>query len=237
MALVYEYFMFAGKSSEDFQAHISGSGTYNAPQRDISNISVPGRNGDLHIDNGRYNNIDITYPAFITDDFDHNFSALKAFLSSQGGYKVLADSYHPDHFRLAAFKSALRPKMSPRNLSGSFDIVFDCDPRMFLKAGTHKKEFTEAGTIMNPTLYTALPLIRVYGTGSIRIGSVTVNITTANEYTDIDSEIEEAYKGSTNCNNNITLIDGRFPKLEPGDNAISMRDVTRMIITPRWWTV
>ena len=79
MGLVYEYLTFAGRSSEDFKAHISGSGTFVSPTRDVESIAVPGRNGDLHIDQGRYENINITYPAFITEDFEKKYSALKEF--------------------------------------------------------------------------------------------------------------------------------------------------------------
>ena len=88
----------------------------------------------------------------------------------------------------------------------------------------------------NPTMYTALPLIKAYGTGTLTISGISVTVTTASEYTDIDSEIEEAYKGSTSCNMNIILSNGEFPKFQPGINTVSFTGFSRLEITPRWWT-
>ena len=50
------YFTFDGKTSTDFGMYISGSGTYNAPERDVTTYNIPGRNGDLIVDNGRFLN-------------------------------------------------------------------------------------------------------------------------------------------------------------------------------------
>ncbi len=237
MEIMRQYFTYNGKSSKDFEVWISGSGVYNSPGRDIDTIAVPGRNGDLTIDNGRFFNIDIVYPAFIFESFLSNFSAFKAYMASIRGYKRLEDTYHPDHYRLARFKSELQPEMNVHNKIGSFDLVFDCDPRRFLKTGEVPFMLTSAGTIKNPTQFDSLPLIRAYGTGTLTIGDCSVVISTANVYTDIDCEAQEAYKGSTNCNNNIILGNGEFPKLSPGNNSISFTGLTQVDITPRWWTV
>lgn len=235
MGVVYQYFTFNGKSSRDFEVWISGSGTFNAPRRDVESIAVPGRNGNLHIDNGRFDNIEITYPAFIVKAFRQNFDAFKAYMNAQSGYKVLRDSYHPEYYRKARFAGELQPEMTTLNREGTFDIVFDCDPRRFMISGEKLRQFT-GETIMNPTLFSSKPLIRVYGTGTLRVNDISVVISNADEYTDINSEIEEAYKGSVNCNGNITLTDGEFPVLKPGSNSISYTG-NRIDIAPNWWTV
>lgn len=235
MGLVYEYLTFAGRSSEDFKAHISGSGTFVSPTRDVESIAVPGRNGDLHIDRGRYNNTNITYPAFITEDFEKNYSALKAFLLSQIGYKILADSYHPDHYRRARFTGNITPRMTTLNRAGDFELSFDCDPRMFLKSGDNPIRINTSGEIFNRTMFPSKPLIRAYGTGTLTIGDVSIVITSANVYTDIDCELQEAYKGNVSCNSNITLEDGAFPELAPDINQITYSGIIDII--PKWWTV
>lgn len=51
----------------------------------------------------------------------------------------------------------------------------------------------------------------------------------------LDSEIQEAYKGTTSQNNHMS---GEFPKLLSGMNAISWTgNVTRIVISPRWRTL
>lgn len=235
MGVVYEYLTFAGKSSEDFKAHISGSGTFVSPTRDMESIAVPGRNGDLHIDKGRFNNINITYPAFITENFEENYSALKAFLLSQIGYKTLADSYHMDHYRRARFTGNITPRMTTLNRAGDFELSFDCDPRMFLQSGDKPIRIRTSGEIFNRTMYASKPLIRAYGTGTLTIGDVSIVITSADEYTDIDCELQEAYKGNVSCNSNIILEDGVFPELAPDINQITYSG--NLDIIPKWWTV
>ena len=108
-----------------------------------------------------------------------------------------------------------------------------------LKAGEKPVEFTAAGSILNKQLTETKPLIRAYGTGSFSIGGVAIQITSANGYTDIDCDLQEAYKDTlaTNCNANIVLTNGVFPTLKSGSNAITLSGITKLIITPRWWVL
>lgn len=237
MGLAFEYLTYNGKSSRDFDVCISGNGVYNTPARDVEAIAIPGRNGDLHIENERFENVSITYPAYITKNFAENFDAFKAYLLSQRGYKRLMDSYAPDFYRLASYSNAIAPEMTPLNRWGKFDVTFDCDPRRFLVSGDKVVAFSANGSIKNPTLYNALPFIRAYGTGYFEISGVRVTITSASTYTDIDCELQEAYKGSTNCNGNITLNNGEFPKLIPGVNQVTISGLSRIELSSRWWTI
>lgn len=231
------YFTFAGKSSTDFGVWIGGESTYKTPNRDIETIAVAGRDGTLSFDNGRFENIDITYPAFIVDNFDVNFGALKAYLFSKRGYQRLQDTYHPEYFRKARYNSTIEPEMTQLNRHGKFNLTFDCDPRRFLVSGETPIDFTEDGAIMNFTLYDAKPLIRVYGTGTFGIGDTTITITEANEYTDIDCDLMDAYKGSTNCNSNIVLNSGSFPTLPNGESGVTLDGITSLTIYPRFYTI
>ena len=106
-----------------------------------------------------------------------------------------------------------------------------------VKNGNQLIAINSASSIFNQYEERALPLIRAYGTGSFTIGDVTVQITSANSYTDIDCETMEAYKDTmaTNCNGNIVLTNGEFPYLDPGTNSISMSGITQLDIYPRWW--
>lgn len=229
-----QWLTFNGKSSKDFGVYISGLNTYNAPERDVEVLSIPGKNGDLTIDNGRYKNITVSYPAFIYDQFDQNIEGLRNYLLSQSGYKRLEDTYHPEEFRLGRFRGEFSAKVVDWLEAGEFDLEFDCYPQRFLKSGEQPLTFTAAGSIHNEYM-PSKPLIRAYGTGSFTISGVSVQITTANEYTDIDCELMEAYKGSTNCNGNIVLTNGTFPVLNQGDNSVGISGLTRIEITPRWW--
>ena len=233
------YFTFDGKKSSDYGVYISGSHVYDAPERDETKIEIPGRNGELTIDNGRYKNQPLKDPAFIIEDFDPNIEGLRNYLMSKRGYFRLEDTYHPQEYRLAKWSGGLEVEPDASNhLAGSFELNFSCYPQRFLKSGELPIEITGASSIYNPYVNTALPLIRAYGTGSFSIGGVTVQITAANSYTDIDCDLQEAYKDTlaTNKNSNVRIT-GEFPSLKPGNNAITLSGITRLIITPRWWVI
>jgi len=127
--------------------------------------------------------------------------------------------------------------MTTLNRAGSFELKFDCDPRRFLKDGEQAIEVDDDITLINRTEYEAKPLVRAYGTGMFTIGGTTVQIVRADGYTDIDCDLQEAFKGTVNCNNNIVLTDGKFPELAVGNNEISFTGLTKLEITPRWWSV
>lgn len=231
------YLTFGKINTKNFNAFVSGESTFVTAERDIEVIPIPGRNGTLSVDNGRFHNISIVYPCFIVDSFRANYDALRAAFLSESGYNKLIDTYDPDHYRRARCTAAIDPEMTQLNRHGKFDLAFDCDPRRFLVSGDKIVTFSANGSIKNPTLYNALPFIRAYGTGYFEISGVRVTITSASTYTDIDCELQEAYKGSTNCNGNITLNNGEFPKLIPGVNQVTISGLSRIELSPRWWTI
>ena len=231
------YLTFGKINTKNFNAFVSGESTFVTAERDIEVIPIPGRNGTLSVDNGRFHNVSIVYPCFIVDSFRANYDALRAAFLSESGYNKLIDTYDPDHYRRARYTAAIDPEMTQLNRHGKFDLAFDCDPRRFLVSGDKVVTFSANGSIKNPTLYNALPFIRAYGTGYFEISGVRVTITSANTYTDIDCELQEAYKGSTNCNGNITLDNGEFPKLIPGINQVTISGISRIELMSRWWTI
>lgn len=232
-----EHFVYNGKSSREYGIVINEHTGYSSPERDFTTVEVPGMDGDLTLDNGRYKNIIMTYKCGIANGFAAKISAMRAWLCSNIGYHRLEDSYHPDYYRIARISGTMEPTSFARARAGQFDIQFDCKPQRFLKSGEESYTFTGTGKIVNPTLYNALPLIRVYGTGTLGIGSTTITISAANTYTDIDCAIQDAYKEATNCNGNIVLNSGNFPVLKPGENGISLSGISRIELTPRWWTI
>lgn len=231
------YITFDNKDLRDFGVYISGSNVFNAPERAYNEITIPGRNGTLLGSERRLENIPVVYPAFIYANFKVNVAGLRSFLLSRVGYKRLIDSYHPDEFRLGYYSSGLDAEITSKLDAGQFDLTFNCKPQRFLVSGETPITFTGSGTINNPTLFNAQPFIRVYGTGSITVNGVTITISEADGYTDIDCEIMEAYKGTVLKNYAISLDSTDFPVLSAGVNEITLNGVTSAIITPRWWTL
>ena len=123
------------------------------------------------------------------------------------------------------------------NKSGECSITFDCKPQRFLKSG--EMVITSDGEIKlyNPTGQTALPLIRVYGSGdgTLAVGNTIMEIKGINGYMDIECDTQNAFKANENCNGRVSRV---FPVLESGLTGISFSGkITKIDIIPRWWTI
>lgn len=236
MGNVIGHFTYDGIDSRKFGVIVGSINTHNSPERVVEEIAIPGRNGTLTIDGGRFENIEISYKAMILNDFVGKFDEFKAFLLSHHGYARLEDSFSPSHYRLAKIHDAFEPSVILFDAAGKFEIPFDCDPRRFLKIGEKPIAFTANGTITNPTYFESKPLLYVEGNGTITINSKQITVTNnADSYVYIDLESYNAYHDSINMNGYVSIADGIV--LQAGDNTINISGVTKVEITPRWWTV
>ena len=129
------YFIFGDVKSSDYGVWISGGGTFNAPARRYKEYVVPGRNGTLTIDEGAYEEAEVTYPAFIARYFPANVEAFRNAIMAQNGYVRMTDSYHPDEYYLARYMAGLEVDTLPAGRGGSFELTFKRDPRRFLLSG------------------------------------------------------------------------------------------------------
>lgn len=228
------FLVFNGKRSCDFGVWISGGGTFNAPARETAEIIVPGRNGVLTYDNGRYEALDVVYPAFISRKFPERVDAFRAFLASSTGLHRLDDTYHPEEFRLARFSGGFAVTPAVRNLAGDFEIAFRCQPERFLKDGEVAVNFPVDGTLFNYTLFPAKPEITVYGTdGSVSVNGVTISLFDLPGSAVIDCEAMEI----PGFNAQAVLEDAAFPVLSPGLNEIEFTGFASVSIIPRWYTL
>ena len=232
--MIRNYFVLDGKSSTDFNTYIAKSHAFDGVAPDIESITVPGRDGELTYSNKRYSVFEDEIEAYIPRRMLETIDGLRAWLSSKTGYVRYEEFIHPDEYRLARFSGAFEVSESDHK-GAAFTLPFTFQPQRWLKTGENTIEFTANGSLFNPTLFAAKPLIRAYGTGSMTINGYTVTVNTASGYTDIDCEIMDCYKGSTNCNGNVTL--NNFPVLSPGNNAITFTGFTRIEIKPRWYTI
>lgn len=215
----------------------SGSGVWDAPERDVETIEIPGRNGELTIDNGRWHNVTVSYPVFIAPPFRENAAAARAWLCRVPGYRRLEDERYPDVFRKARLTGGVEIAPTTDLRAGRATINFSCAPQRWLKCGEVPVTFTGPGALINPTGYEAQPLVVVYGTGSgsVIIGGSTVAISEIGGSITLDTEIQRAYSGMTPKD---SVVSGTFPVLGEGTSAISFSGgVTRVEITPRWWTI
>lgn len=130
------YFTLDGHRTTEWGIGLSAGGAYDAPARKGESISVPGRNGNIWVDDGSFENVMVTYPCWMSEDFDANIDDFRAFLSLHSDqYYELRDTYHPNEYRLARYAGPFTATPGTRNKSGRMDVTFDCMPQRFLNAG------------------------------------------------------------------------------------------------------
>lgn len=176
---IFRGLTFGGASSKDYGIYITGTGVYNAPERDVEMITIPGRNGDLVLDNGRFSNIEVTYHCGVFGDSQANFaeavSEFRNLLCSRLGYMRLTDDYNLNEYRMAVYKNGLDVTADAVR-AGEFDITFDCKPQRFLTSGETTITVTSGDEITNPTLFPASPMLMLDGVGDVNIGDYTITV-------------------------------------------------------------
>ena len=99
---------FDGVNSLNYGIYLTGEAVYNAPDRAVEMISIPGKNGAIALDQGRFENIEVTYLAgcFAANqaDFATKVSAFRNALASRYNYKRLSDDYNTDEYRVGLYK-------------------------------------------------------------------------------------------------------------------------------------
>lgn len=227
---IYKALSFDNTSSRNYGVYITGEAVYNAPERDVEMIDIPGRNGAYALDNGRFQNIEVTYFAGITADTEADFrqaiSDFRNFLCSKKGYVRLSDDYNPDEYRMAIYKSGL--EVTPAQLrAGEFDITFECKPQRFLTSGETATSVANNGTLTNPTLFESRPLLQFAGYGDISVNGTQVSISDSDAIGRL-LLVNEATYGSGGWidipidSGNLALLDtGDSITLESGSSVIA----------------
>jgi len=185
MAVMQNSIIFGGINSADFGIYIGGEGVFNAPKRAVEMVTVPGRNGDIAIDQGHYENIEVTYSAFNYEEdlatFAKNLSDFRNAIVSQVGYQRLTDTFHPDEYRMAIYTEGLEIDPIKYNTASEFELKFNCKPQRWLANGATAITVSDGDTLINPTQYDAGPLLAVKGHGDVSFNGYTVAID-AGEY-------------------------------------------------------
>lgn len=177
---IFNSLIFGNIDSADYGIYITGESVYDAPERAVDMVKVPGRNGAIALDLGRWENIEVSYPAgcFGGDqsDFATRISDFRNAIVSQIGYQRLTDTYNPSEYRMGVYTDGLDVKPAGMGRAGEFTIKFDCKPQRFLTSGETEETVSNGGTLTNPTQYESSPLLKVEGYGNISFNDHNINI-------------------------------------------------------------
>lgn len=243
-------FKFNGISTEDLGLFIQVPPSYTFPTRDVSTVNIPGRNGEVYIDNKTYKQSERVYSiaAQITPDNDLYTQAGKVIEwlnSTKGQYFKLEDSYDSKVYRMATFISS-GSVTNYYDQAFAFNVTFKCKPQRFLKYGDDPiySDSSEIN-IINPTGYEAKPIIDVHMSPALytstkvimldvknqneSISNVTLSIFKDPSTVGIDSKVTIDSENMVVCDEKGTDLSSEvstngkdFPELRSGESIITV---------------
>lgn len=238
------YFIFNGQSSLELGIRIKSKNIYSSGKRDLTLVSIPGRDGELVNSNKRFVNSTVSYTCFLPAksiaELNTKIRNVKKWLFVDSDqYHELTDSYDPTFMRYAIFNSKL-DIADEANRIGTFTITFSCKPFRYLVSALTSEEVNSGDTLYNPFPFASKPYIKITGSGNITLsisnskGTQVYQFKNVSGYVECDSELMNCYKSTTLKNNDF--VADQFPSLEYGNNVISWTGtVTNVEIITRWW--
>lgn len=198
--------------STDFDICLFDRPTIPTPERDVESVPIRGRNGSL---TKKYAWLDMTMTVtlnMISDGLKPDIRMIKPWLLNATKLQLSDDDVYYDVLNVSV--GDIENEMAEY---GVFDVMFTLRPFQYQdKAST---TLTAPGTIYNPGTETALPYIKVTGSGSITLDINGRDLSmTLTDYVEIDSELGYAFRGTEPADN---LINGEPPILTVGNNLIS----------------
>lgn len=222
--------IFNGISTVDLGVVIQTPPIYEFPSKRVDSVQIQGKNGDIIIDKNSFNNVNREYniaTVFKNDDsFISKVREIVDWLSSIGGYARLEDSYEPDYFRLAMYRSGGQlPNFYDK--ATAMIVRFECKPQRFLKSGEELITEMTPGVpitnnvwfnIINETKYVALPEFTINGEG-IKIefktggeiaptnNDLDISISGVISNGKIDCDLQDCYDETGYLNNRTTITE------------------------------
>lgn len=233
-------FYLDGVSAKSRGIHSGKPITFSPAVPKINAIQIPGRSGDLQIDEGGYYNRSASVPCYtltVDNTAMQDMRGAAAWLLSQRGYRKLQTAEDDAHYWYASIKNTA--EIAPRlNLLNPFTIEWDCKPYAYLTGYDEKTTITASGdTVENPTYFDAFPILYITGNEggyiSFPNGGITLTDDVQTEIA-IDCEAQRAYDPFTGASRDMFISATEFPYFHGGTNAITFSGITSLKYIPRF---
>lgn len=210
------YFIYNDIDSRNMGVVLKTLPPITRPNRRTEQITIPGRNGTLTVDEGTYDSMSVSLECYLKPGFDPR--KVTNWLNPSG---KITFSDEPDKYYNARIINSI-PLSRVFRISRSFIIQLELQPFAYSKEIFVKKinSGVAYSFYIDEATANMYPYIKVTGSGEIEL---TINGTTMkiypNEYIELDCELQVAYKDSEGANERVY---GSFFNLVPGTNTISI---------------
>lgn len=206
-----EKFTFKGVSSDDLGIVVKEMPPVIKSERDIEIVSVAGRNGDLHIDNGTYKSKKYKIKCILMDK--SKLDTIKSLFDGQG---ILELSTEPEKEYQAIIYNQIDFSKYLTYLR-EFPLEFELYPISYSK-NRIENSYIENSTFQVGGTFNVAPLITIQGTGTITLNNVQVSVLETG--ITIDCDLMNCTKEGINKNDKVNLEE--FPTLLVGENSVEL---------------
>lgn len=218
------YFVFNDINSNDLDIIVKDMPLVPLAERDIESISVSGRNGDFHIDNGTYRSKSYTISCIVKD-----ISKIDLIKSIFVGSGKLVLSKYGDRYFIATIKNQVDFEKY-LNVLHEFPLQFELHPIAYnnsieiLEFNDSNSSFDIGGNV------SVGPTIIAEGTGIVTINNVALEVEESG--IEIDCDLMNCTLNGLNANDKVILDE--FPRIKPKDNSIVLGGgITKVILNYR----
>lgn len=221
------YCIFKGTNSRELGLFMERCPEKISPKRRDETFTVPGRHGNLTTTDGAFESY-IRSAEFILKD-EKKIDEICAHFKDSGW---LIFSSEPDRKYKARIANQIEFSHIIRHFK-RFVVEFEIQPFSY-DVFEQKITKTAPFSLFNIGTFEAEPIITLFGNGNITlyVNNKSIYLKEIAGSITIDSEMQNAYNGTTSMNNKMR---GEFPNLSLGENYITwLGNVTRLEIRPNW---
>lgn len=235
-------------NSADYNIYVLDNNDDDVAEPDYEYVSIPGRDGDLTLWNGKYKNKMITYTCYCSQNAKTNIPAFMSAILASPTVARIEDTIHSDYFKQGTVVGGNSPVYSDGGATARFELTFNCKPQKWLKSGEQEVEITgtsisSATRLTNPTVYPAIPLLEITGYGTCQLSypnyKLTIDSGAGSNVILHDCDTNHTYRIGTNAslNSYATVVLPALWADRKGFAYLSAYRASTMTlkIIPRWW--
>ena len=238
MSRLTDWFEWNGVKCTELGIHVSEHPAITLPAERVTFTDIPGRSGALTTLQGDdvYDDMILSATCFVTDMSRWNEiasylrgSGKVTFANRQGGF------YYARIINQIPFDQVMRARPNR-----TFTVNFRCKPFFYLNDSSPVTLTSSGSFIHNPGLVASEPIVTINALGPVTllVGMTITDIDYVPNTIVLDTPLQEAYLNRTTWTSLNSIMTGDFPKLGPGNNAISwIGNVSSIIVEPNWRTL
>ena len=224
------YFIFDGINSKDMGIKIERHNNFSSPQRRVESISIPGRTGNILIDDGSYENQIFEYELILECDskkgidISKKANEISSWLHGDYTYKTLTFSNSDKTYKAVVINKIDITQMFKKFAKAL--VVFEAYEVANVAKGKSISVIKNEGTFINNTNREVKPILKLVGEGDciININNQEMKIKGIEGHIIVDSYNMDCYKKLDDgfVENNNKKMFGSFPVFNIGENEIKV---------------